>query len=134
MRTRRARVEDQIQKAVFQHLRERGAPGSFAFHPANGGYRKPIEAAVMKGLGVRAGVPDVIVVKDGRTYALELKAPDGRVTEVQAGTAVEMRCAGAIVGVAYGLDDALHWLEKQGLLIGTAVLNTKRTAEPCETM
>jgi hypothetical protein len=55
--TRRFRPEDQIQRAVFQHLRIRGAPNLFAFHPANGGYRRPIEAAVLKGLGVRVGVP-----------------------------------------------------------------------------
>ena len=37
----------------------------------------------MKGLGVRAGVPDVIAIKDGRTYALELKAEGGRLSEAQ---------------------------------------------------
>src|SRR5262245_23567538 len=50
----RQRPEAAIQRAVFQHLRMRSAPGVFAFHPANGGYRKPIEAAIMKGLGVVA--------------------------------------------------------------------------------
>jgi hypothetical protein len=30
------------------------------FHPANGGYRRPVEAAIMKALGVRAGVSDLI--------------------------------------------------------------------------
>jgi hypothetical protein len=32
----RRRPEDAIQRAVFQHLRTRAAPGVFAFHPANG--------------------------------------------------------------------------------------------------
>ena len=52
----------------------------FAFHPANGGYRGPIEA---EGLGVTSGVPDVIAVKDGRCYALELKPEGGKLTEAQ---------------------------------------------------
>jgi hypothetical protein len=56
--TRRARPEDSIQRAVFEHLRVRGAPNVFAFHPANGGYRRPVEASILKGLGVYAGVPD----------------------------------------------------------------------------
>jgi hypothetical protein len=60
-----------IQRAVFEHLRVRSAPGIFAFHPPNGGWRWHIEAAILKGLGVRAGVPDVIAVKDGRIYGLE---------------------------------------------------------------
>jgi hypothetical protein len=58
-RHRRRSPEGAIQSAVFAHLRARGAPGIFAFHPANGGYRKPIEAAILKGMGVVAGVPDI---------------------------------------------------------------------------
>src|SRR5262249_23601642 len=72
LRMRRRRPEDAIQRSVFAHFAVRGTPGSFAFHPANGGWRSRVEAAILKGLGVRAGVPDVIAVKDGRTYALEL--------------------------------------------------------------
>ena len=68
------RPEQQIQRAVFAHFCARSAPGVFAFHPANGGYRRPIEAKILQGLGVTSGVPDVIAVKDGRIYALELKA------------------------------------------------------------
>src|SRR5258708_39355947 len=71
MSRRRQRPEAAIQRAVFQHLRARGARGVFAFHPANGGYRKPVEAAILKGLGVVAGVPDVFAVHNGRCFALE---------------------------------------------------------------
>ena len=69
----RHRPEQAIQRAVFDHLRQRGAPGTFAFHPPNGGWRSVIEAAILKGLGVVAGTPDVIVLKGGATYALELR-------------------------------------------------------------
>jgi hypothetical protein len=44
---RRARPEDAIQRAVTQHYR----------HVPNGGYRRPIEAAIMKATGTVAGVP-----------------------------------------------------------------------------
>jgi hypothetical protein len=47
-RARRAQPEAAIQRAVFQHLRTHAAPRVFAFHPANGGYRKPVEAAILK--------------------------------------------------------------------------------------
>ena len=56
--TRRARPEGSIQRAVFEHLRVRGAPNVFACLRANGGYRRPVEASILKGLGVYAGVPD----------------------------------------------------------------------------
>jgi len=117
---RRAHPEDQIQRAVFEHLRVRGAPNVFAFHPANGGYRKPIEAAVLKSVGVRAGVPDVIAVHEGRCFGLELKAPGGRATELQLATIAAMEAAGAFCSVAEGLDTAPAVLEAWGLLRGQA--------------
>jgi hypothetical protein len=111
-------TEQQIQKAVFQHLRQRGAPGVFAFHPANGGYRKPKEAAIFKGLGVVSGVPDVIAIHKGQIYGLELKAKDGKVTEQQLEALARMKAAGAIATIAVGLDEALRCLELWGLLKG----------------
>jgi hypothetical protein len=112
------RTEDAIQRAVFQHLRARGAPGVFAFHPANGGYRRPIEAKILRGLGVRAGVPDVIAIKDGRTFALEIKAPGGKLSSAQEGALIALREAGAVATHAHGLDQALRVLEAWGLLRG----------------
>jgi hypothetical protein len=114
----RHRPEAAIQRAVFQHLRARAAPGVFAFHVPNGGYRKPVEAAIMKGLGVVAGVPDVIVIHAGRCYALELKRAGGRTTDNQRACLAALREAGAITGVAEGLDAALTWLGTEGLLRG----------------
>jgi len=113
-----ARAEQAIQRAVFVHLRIRGAPGVFAFHPANGGYRKPVEAAIMKGLGVVAGVPDIIAIHNGRIFCLELKAEGGRVSDKQLETLAALREAGAHVAVARGLDEAIQALEGFGLLRG----------------
>ena len=78
------RPEQQIQRAVFEHLAVRAASTVFAFHPANGGWRSRVEAAILKGMGVRAGVPDIIAIKDARCYALELKASNGRLTPFKA--------------------------------------------------
>ena len=114
----RRRPEDAIQRAVFQHLRARAAPGVFAFHVPNGGCRKPVEAAIMKGLGVVAGVPDVIAIRNGRCFALELKAEGGRTTDAQIATLARMREAGCIVDIPEGLDAALRKLENLGLLRG----------------
>jgi hypothetical protein len=84
MRTRR-RPEDAIQRAVFQHLRARGVAGLVAIHVGNGGYRRPIEARIMNGLGVTAGVPDVLAWHGSRAYALELKAEGDDAVEHAAG-------------------------------------------------
>ena len=118
-RPRAAQPEQQIQRAVFEHLAMRAASTVFAFHPANGGWRSRVEAAILKGMGVRAGVPDIIAIKGGQCYALELKASDGRLTPVQRDAHAALVAAGATVGVAYGLDDALARLEAWGLLRGS---------------
>ena len=102
---RRARPEQEIQRAVFQHLTIRAAPGTYAFHPANGGWRSRVEGAILTGMGVRAGVPDIIAVKGGRCCALELKAAGGRLTSVQRDAHAALVAAGATVAVAYGLDE-----------------------------
>jgi hypothetical protein len=125
----RNRPEDIIQRAVFEHLRVRSAPDIFAFHPANGGWRSHIEAAILKGLGVRAGVPDVIAVKDGRTYALEIKPPGGRLTAAQNAAHAALRAAGATVVTSYSLDDAVAQLEHWGLLRGQASIPANRVWE-----
>lgn len=120
MRRSRSRPEDQIQRAIFQHLKARKAPGTFAFHVPNGGSRKPIEAAILKGLGVVAGVPDVIAIRAGHAYGLELKADEGRPTAKQIETIAAMEAAGATVTIATGLDAAIRQLEDWGLLTGRA--------------
>jgi hypothetical protein len=114
------RLEQQIQRAVFEHLALRGAPALFAFHPANGGWRSRVEAAILKGMGVRAGVPDIIAIKSGRCYALELKAPGGHLTPVQLDAHAALAAAGAEVAVAAGIDAALAILEGWNLLRGGA--------------
>ena len=112
--------EDAIQRAVFKHLAVRGTPGVFAFHPANGGYRRPVEAARLKGLGVRAGVPDIIAIHRGHVFALELKTEHGKATEGQLQAIEEIRAAGGHAQICHGLDCALAALEGWGLLRGRA--------------
>ena len=128
-------TENEIQKAVFSHLRTRGAPGIFAFHPKNAsadmaGRKRGIHV----GLGVEPGVPDVIVIATWRNtgmrccsvYGLELKRESRRGKKPtkheikQRDTRTRMGLCGVITGNAYGLDDALIWLERHGLLIGRA--------------
>ena len=117
---KRRRPEDVIQRALVQHYRQRAAPGVFMFAVPNGGWRRPIEAAIMKATGTTPGVPDTIWIKDGQVYALEVKAPGGRATETQLATITAMERAGAFCCVAEGLDRALAVLEQWGLLRGRA--------------
>jgi hypothetical protein len=110
------RAEDQIQRAILEHLAIRAVPNVFAFHCPNGGWRRPAEARIFKSLGVRAGIPDVLVVAGGKLYALELKTAHGKLTPAQRTAHVMLTAAGAEVATAHGLDEALAVLERWGLL------------------
>ena len=112
-------TENQIQRAVFGHFSTRGAPNCFAFHPKNGGiHQRGRRAGINTGQGVKPGVPDIVILTPGQAYALELKTEQGKLTDQQKETMVEMGHCGTITGVAYGLDEALEWLESHGLLKG----------------
>jgi hypothetical protein len=91
------KLEQQIHVTVAKHLAIRARPGVVWFHPANGGWRSPVEAKIFKSLGVKSGVADLILLHDGRFYALELKAPGGRLTESQAAFLDDVEAAGGIV-------------------------------------
>ena len=112
--------EQALQRAVVAHLRVRGAPDSFSFHVANGGFRRPTEAAILKSMGVRAGVPDLICIYRGGVFALELKAEGGKLSDRQREVIELMQRAGATVAVAHGLDAAIQQLETWGVLRGRA--------------
>jgi hypothetical protein len=110
------RLEQALQRAVLDHLRWRGVPGLFVFHYPAGGWRTPTEAAILKGLGVTSGVPDLLILHQGKLHALELKSARGRLTTVQAETQHRMRVAGALAATAIGIDEALERLEAWDLL------------------
>jgi hypothetical protein len=113
-------TEQQIQKAIFGHLRQRGAAGAFFWHPFSGGFRRPKEAAIYKGLGAIAGLPDVMILHGGKLYCLELKREGGRLSETQERALIALREAGALATHAHGLDEALRILEGWKLLKGQA--------------
>src|SRR5262245_54862819 len=112
--------EGTIQQVVFEHLRKRGAAGLVAFHPKNGGLHQSIAGWRIRNfkLGVEPGIPDVIVAHDCKTYALELKTVEAKASEEQEIILIKLRAAGWICGVAYGIDEAIAWLERNGLLRG----------------
>jgi hypothetical protein len=118
MSRRRQQPEAEIPKCVFEHFKIRSAPDVFAFHPANGGYRRPIEAKIFQGIGVRSGVPDIVAVRGGQMYCLELKAKGGRLTPAQVAAHSLLISAGAMVAMADNIDAALRQLESWSLLRG----------------
>jgi hypothetical protein len=91
-------------------------PDCFAFHCPNGGYRRPVEAALLKAMGVVAGVPYLLLLREGRLRGMELKSPHGRLSAEQIICHQAMRRAGAEVTTVYDVDEALDRLAEWGLL------------------
>jgi len=110
------RPEQAIQKTVVQHLRSRSEPGVFFWSTPNEGKRGFVNAAALKAMGMTAGVPDLLILKGGTLYALELKSPSGRLTPSQRLVMDRMRDCGAFVAAVFSLDEALVTLEFWGVL------------------
>ena len=120
--------EEQIQCAVIEHLDRRGVKDSngrkvMYWHPKNGGiHQASARQRMINGrLGVLSGIPDVMLYYAGQLYCLELKTLKGKLTADQQSIGHRFREQGAITGVAFGLFEALAWLERHGLLGGRTI-------------
>ena len=65
-----------------------------------------------------AGLPDVMILHQGRLYCVELKAEGGRLSETQEQVLIRLREAGAMATHAHWLDQAVRILEGWQLLRG----------------
>ena len=112
-------TEEQIHKAVVQHLRATATPGAVWFHVANAGKHRPQYRAKLNALGLRPGVSDLICLHNGEAFALELKrSKRGVVSEYQNEFLSDWRAAGGHGVVAEGLDEALACLRAWNILRG----------------
>lgn len=73
--TKRGNLEQKLQIAVINYIRM-AFPDVLVFAVPNGGKRSVIEAALMKKMGVLAGVSDLLLFWNGGHGAIELKRPD----------------------------------------------------------
>lgn len=70
---------------------------------------------VLKGMGVVSGVPDILLLWEGRTHWLELKAPKGVVSNVQRVCHAELEQAGSPTAVCKTLDEVIAALRGWGI-------------------
>ena len=110
------RPEQDIQIAVCEHLGLRAEPRVFWFHVPNAGKRSNFVGKKLCDSGLISGVPDLVILMDGRMYCLELKAPQGKLTPSQRLVMERMRDCGAQVAVAKSIDEALVTLECWGVI------------------
>ena len=111
---KRNNPEREIHLAVADHLRRRAKPDVVWFHVPNAP-RSAVTGAILKRMGMLAGVSDFILFHARELFALELKAPGGRATESQLEFISRIQANGGHGVVAEGLDEALGCLSLWGV-------------------
>ena len=116
--SRRQHPEAALQRACVALLSlmpdpAKGGPYWTAINPAPPKGR--IQGAIAKSLGARAGVPDILIVWQGRAHFIELKAKAGRLSPAQVQASEEINHAGGSVQVARTLDEFAAILADIGL-------------------
>lgn len=111
--------EDVEQAHLFDWLRItrwRNQPlVAWYYHCPNGGSRHPIEAAKLKRMGVKPGVPDVFGAVPANGYHghfVEMKARGGRVRPEQLAMHEQLRADGYRVDVCFGWEEGVRAVER----------------------
>ena len=110
------------QKLVCQWLKAKRVAYC---HVPNGVYHgDPIRGAIQKRVGVKAGVPDLLIfsppeygwkIREPRGVAVEMKRRTGGTVSDNQGEWLErLKSCGWAVTVAHGADEAIGWLEGLG--------------------
>ncbi len=115
-------TETQEQIALARVLRR--AQLFFTAVP-NGGYRLRSEARTLKMMGVRPGIPDVLVFdvpvgSKAPGLAIELKRVGGvpsDVSKAQKACLAELKARGWLTMVAFGCDDAKQQMRRLGYVV-----------------
>lgn len=106
--------EADIQTAIVIAIR-RACPSVYVAAIPNGGSRHKLEAINMKRQGVRAGVPDLLIIGPTGTHGwLEVKKPGGSMRPDQVAFARMCEERGIPHAVVRCVDDALDALRSWG--------------------
>lgn len=103
--------EDNFQKSVARYL---DMIGAFWFHCPNGGSRNGIEAAKLKAMGVKPGIPDCLILDQRRGYsglAIELKVGYNKPSEQQYEQFDKLVVRNWMVVVSWSLEEVIKAID-----------------------
>lgn len=111
-------TEEQEQRTVVEWLELHDI--LFAAIP-NGGHRRKVTAAILKGQGVKPGVPDLLIFTKPPKYphyrgvAIEMKRrKDGTLSRYQEGWLAALESEDWLSRICLGADEAIELLEHLG--------------------
>jgi hypothetical protein len=88
------------------------------WHTPNGGGRSVVEGVRFKQAGVRAGIPDLLFLRDGNVFGLELKKPGGVLSPAQREMHPRLLAAGMVAcATVDSLEDAKRVVKGWGLTL-----------------
>jgi len=70
----------------------------------------PRTAARLKAQGLKPGIPDVLIVWQGRAIFVEIKRPGGRLSPAQKAMHERITSAGAVVATCFSAEDVERYL------------------------
>ena len=92
-------------------------PNIVWFHVANQRNSKPYHGALLKRMGVKAGVPDLVfIAPGGLVYFMELKVKGSYASPEQKAFLESLKLLGCRGEIVYSVDEALLLLKMWGLL------------------
>ena len=115
IRTRRRNMEQDFHRQVAEYLAVALNPATTTwttFPLGGGGHTR---GAILTGIGVRPGWPDVQIIHLGRFYGIELKAPGGTPSADQIACHAVIRQAGGGVQTANDIWGVLQALNGFGI-------------------
>lgn len=110
-------LERDVQKQVVDYLRLVLPSDAILFAVPNGGYRRRIEAAILKGMGVVPGVADLILLYQGKGFAIEMKTDKGRQSSAQNAWQDAWEAAGGQYALCRGIEDIDAILARWGVAV-----------------
>jgi hypothetical protein len=109
--------EANVHIAVVEYLDLVLPAGSIVFHPANGEYRDKRTAAKLRRMGVKPGIPDLVIVScGGRVAFLEVKPEKGgQLSRPQRDFRDWCLTHSVPYGICLSIDDARAFLDRLGI-------------------
>lgn len=111
------RAEQTLQRDCIDFLRQ-CAPDGLAWTAINPVPAKSkAVAGISKAMGMRAGIPDLLVVWKGRAIFVEFKAAGGSLSPAQRDCHAGLMLAGALVHTVKSLDEFIDFIITVGVPI-----------------
>jgi len=110
------REEDSIQERLWKLYEAYRSYDAVMFHIENEGIRGPRERARFKRMGGIKGVADFFCGARGRSFFLELKGPNGKISDEQFELVSRNVANGISTLFAHSLEQAVKILQHEGVL------------------